>query len=154
MNLRKRIERLERKMVTPEDFEEVWDRMWARTSLLVLKWEIDREPVVTDLSPEDQALLAGDSDELRRADQALWEKLRPDFGIPRLFAVDGALTVPLAVRIQRYEAEEEDRKEHQSAEIREAMASLDRGLGIEHHHVEAWVVSLNSDLERLVEAVE
>ena len=47
-----------------------------------------------------------------------------------------------------------EREERQIAGIKKAMASLDRGLYIDHQRVEAWVVSLNSDLERLVEAVE
>ena len=52
------------------------------------------------------------------------------------------------------EAEDAEREDRQGAGIKKAMASLDRGLGIDHQRVEAWVVSLNSDLERLVEAVE
>ena len=77
-----------------------------------------------------------------------------DDAIQDLCAANGEIFVPIATRITRWEAEDAEREKRQGVGIKKAMASLDRGLGIEHHHVEAWVVSLNSDLERLVEAVE
>ncbi len=149
MNLWKRLERLEKKMVTPEGFEEVRDRMRARMRLKLRRWETPDGEVEKALSPEDEALLAGDSDELRRADQALLDRYAKANKITDFMGIE-----PIAIRIGQWEAEDAEREERQGAEIKKAMASLDRGLGVEHQHVEAWVMSLNSDLERLVEAVE
>ena len=149
MNLRGRIERLERMIAAPEDFEEVCDRMRARHRLYLRKFLEPEEAVKTELSPEDRVLLAGDTDELRRADQSAWDKYAKASKITDLEANDGALYVPIAIRIGWWEAEDAKREDRQGAEIKKAMASLDRGWGIEHQRVEAWVVSLNSGLERL-----
>ena len=100
MNLWKRLERLEKQMVTPEDFEEVWDRMWARTRLRIRKRTTPEHAAEIERSPECQWLLAEDTDELRRADQNLWQKHQPSFDIPGLFADDGALIIPIATRIE------------------------------------------------------
>ena len=144
MNLWKRLERLEKKMVTPEAFEEVRDRMRARIRLKLRRWETPDGEVEKALSPEDEALLAGDSDELRRADQALLDRYAKANKITDFMGIE-----LIAVRVGQWEAEDAEREERQGAEIKKAMASLDRGLGIEHQRVEAWVVSLNSGLERL-----
>ena len=144
MNLWKRLERLEKKMVTPEAFEEVRDRMRARIRLKLRRWETPDGEVEKALSPEDEALLAGDSDELRRADQALLDRYAKANKITDFMGIE-----LIAVRVGQWEAEDAEREERQGAEIKKAMASLDRGWGIEHQRVEAWVVSLNSGLERL-----
>ncbi len=149
MNLWKRLERLEKKMVTPESFEEVRDRMRARIRLKLRRWETPDGEVEKALSPEDEALLAGDSDELRRADQALWDRYAKANKITDFMGIE-----PIALRIQRWEAEDAEREERQGAGIKKAMASLDRGSGVDHQHVEAWVMSLKSDLERPEAAVE
>ncbi len=104
MNLRKRIERLEKQLATPEDFAEVWGRMRARMMLKIRRWETLDGEVEKPLSPEDQALLAGDTDELRRADQALWDKYAKANKVTDLEANDGALYVPIAIRIGQWEA--------------------------------------------------
>ncbi len=144
MNLRKRLERLETKMVSPENFEGVWDRMRARTRLHLRRFLEPEEAAKIERSPECQALLAEDNDELRRADQDLWDTWAKANKITNLVAVDGEIFEPIAGRILRWEAEDSEREERQSAGIKKAIASLDRGLGVEHQHVEAWIVSLNS----------
>ena len=149
MNLWKRLERLEKKMVTPEGFEEVRDRMRARMMLKIRRCETLDGEVEKPLSPEDQALLAGDSDELRRADQALLDRYAKANKITDFMGIE-----PIAVRIGQWEAKDAEREDRQGAGIKQAMASLDRGLGIEHQRVEAWIVSLNSGLERLAATVE
>ncbi len=147
MNLRKRIERLEKQMVTPEGFEEVWDRMRARMRLKIRMWETSDGEVEKPLSPEDEALLAGDSDELRRADQAVWDRYAKANKVTDLEANDGALYVPIAIRVGQWEAEDAEREERQGAGIKKAMASLDRGLGVTHERVEAWVTSFRATAE-------
>jgi len=117
--------------------------------LKIRRWETLDGEVEKPLSPEDQALLAGDSDELRRADQSAWDRYAKANEITDFMGIE-----PIAVRILRWEAEDAEREDRQAAGIKKAMASLDRGLYIDHQRVEAWVVSLNSDLERLVKAVE
>ena len=115
MNLWKRLERLEKKMVTPEAFEEVRDRMRARIRLKLRRWETPDGEVEKALSPEDEALLAGDSDELRRADQALWDRYAKANKITDFMGIE-----PIAVRIGQWEAEDAKREERQGAEIKKA----------------------------------
>ena len=111
MNLRKRIERLEKQLATPEDFGEVWDRMRARIRLKIRRWETPDGEVEKPLSPEDQALLAGDTDELRRVDQALWDRYAKANKITDLTAPPGCAIEPIAIRMQRWEAEDAKREE-------------------------------------------
>ena len=110
MSFRKRLDRIERNIernVRSGDMEQVIERrMWARTEIILA----DRANTLglegRELSPEAKRLIEEDTEQSRRADQALWERYARTNKITDRAATEGRLYIPLEVRLNRYREED------------------------------------------------
>ncbi len=100
MKLSNRIARLE-EAAAPRDMQDVLARMALRGEIRAR--ELLGKPGMdgVELSHQARALAARDTEDLRRADQAAWEKHAHAQDVSNFAAEDGALFERLAVRIRR-----------------------------------------------------
>lgn len=109
MSFRKRLDRIERNIernVRSGDMEQVIARMWARTEIILAEREKNLGLEERELSPEAKRLIEEDTEQSRRADQALWERYARANQITDFAATEGRLYIPLEVRLKQYRAED------------------------------------------------
>ena len=106
MSLRKRLDRIEKIAGSSGDREQVIARMWARTEIILADRAKNLGLEGRELSPEAKRLIEEDTEQSRRADQALWERYARANKITDRAATEGRLYIPLEVRLKKYRAED------------------------------------------------